>query len=127
MYLSNVPNSSCTSRKRRALLTAAVILSRLRMMPSSLSNRSIRFSVKRATFSGSNSANARRYASRFRSTIEPAQPGLGAFERQELELLAVVVDRDAPLLVVVGGHQLAAARAPIAAWFSASSCIVIAR
>ena len=52
---------------------------------------------------------------------EPAQPGLGTFEREELELLAIVVDRHAPLLVVVRGHQLAAARAPIATWFSVSS------
>ena len=48
---------------------------------------------------------------------EPAQPGLGTFEREKLELLAVVVDRHAPLFVVVGGHQLAAARAPVATFY----------
>jgi hypothetical protein len=35
----------------------------------------------------------------------PAQPGLGAFEREQLKQLAVVVLRHAPLVVVVGLHE----------------------
>ena len=50
---------------------------------------------------------------------QPTQAGLSAFERQKLELLLVVVDRHAPLRVVVGHHQLAAAPAP--ACFTAPS------
>lgn len=48
---------------------------------------------------------------------DPTQPCLGTFEREKLELLAVVVDRNAPFLVVIGDQFTAARVLPIARLF----------
>jgi hypothetical protein len=59
-YRSNDPCSACTRRKARALVTALAIFWRWRTMPASPISRSTSASVNRATFAGSNPANARR-------------------------------------------------------------------
>src|SRR6266851_2684111 len=78
---------------------------RLRIIAESNASVSIRRAENRATFSGSNSSKARRYPSRFFSTIDQLKSGLCAFEHEKLEVLAVIVDWDTPFAIVILEHQ----------------------
>jgi hypothetical protein len=62
------------------------------------------FSVYRATFSGSNSLKARRYPSRFLSTIDQLSPACAA-SSTELKVFSVIVDRHTPLAIVILDHK----------------------
>jgi hypothetical protein len=52
----------------------------------------------------------------FSENDRPAQPRLRPFEQEELEVLAVVVDRDAPFRVVVAEHQRIGSARPLASF-----------
>ena len=91
-------------------------------MPGSASSRSTSFGPKRATASGSKPANALAIALALAQDRRPREPRLRALEREHLEEVAVVVRRHAPLLVVVGEHELGRRRPPIHI-----ACVAIAR
>ncbi len=57
-----------------------------------------------------------RFAISFALAIDgdPTQAGLGAFEREELKLLAIVADRHAPFRVMIGNQLAAASVLPFA-------------
>ena len=82
-------------------------------MPASCSSRSTSFSPNRATRSKSNPAKACRKLSRLKDR-QPGEARLEPLEHELLEQAAVVVDREAPLGVVVG-LVLGRRRAPEAA------------
>ena len=74
-------------------------------MPASAISRSRSASSNAATTRGSKPRNADRNASRLRRIVDHDRPGLEGLEREPLEQLDVVVDRRAPLVVVVRDHQ----------------------
>ena len=73
-----------------------------------------------ATTTGSKPWNASRNAWRLRRIVDHDKPGLEGLQREPLEQLDVVVDRRAPLLVVVRDHHRVRVRGggagPRAAW-----------
>ena len=100
MYRSNVPNSSCTAKNALAFLIADAILSRLRTIPA-LANRLFSF---RAIPGNARWVEPVEGGPVVLALVEdrlPAQAGLSSFEDQELEQQPIVVDRHAPLVVVI--------------------------
>src|SRR6267143_2958954 len=103
-YESKLPNSSWILRNARALRTAASIFMRLRIIAESNASVSIRRAENRATFSGSNSSKARRYPSRFFSTIVQLNPACAPSSTRNSKCL-VIVDWDTPFAIVILEHQ----------------------
>ena len=74
-------------------------------------------SVKRATFIGSNCLNASRYPWRRRRIVYQLSPACAPFEDQHFKEFLIIVDRDAPLAVVVVGVVGLVGRHPTATLF----------
>ena len=107
MYASNDPNSRWTSRNAFAFDTALSTLSRLRTMPASASSFSIFASVVSRDACGIEIVE---HAPVMLALVEnggPAQARLRAFQHNELEERAIVMERHAPFRVVVGDVGLA--------------------
>lgn len=74
IYRSKLPNSFCTARKQRALVTAALIFIEFRMMPASLIKRATSDFPYPATLRGSKLLNAFRKFSRLRKIVIQLSP-----------------------------------------------------
>ena len=109
---SKLPCSACSSRNARAFLRTREDLEPVAhdarvVQPLARARRR----VMAATRSGSKPRNALPVVLALAQDRDPREAGLRAFEAEQLEERAVVVQRDAPLVVVVGRvERIAAAR-----------------
>src|SRR3954470_20135319 len=100
MNPSKLPHSFCTARNAFAFLTVPSIFNRLRTMPASFMSFRNFGALYSAIFLASNSSNAFRYASRLRKIVIHDNPAC-APSNQHLEQVPIIMDRHAPLFVVI--------------------------
>ena len=109
------PSLSCTSSTRAALSIVDSTLRRLRTIPGSSSRRSTSFVPKPGDGRRIEACERAPVALALVQDRRPRQPRLRPLEREHLEQVHVVVRGNAPLLVVVGEHELASFGRPLAA------------